>query len=70
MTYREALDMGFTPGDTKWTSGYLSRKIDIDNQPVKTATKGRREGQKYVDLPTYQSTQYHLRQYLIPPEEG
>lgn len=64
MTYKEALKNGYKNGDTKLHRGYLSRKINIDNQEVKVAG-GSRRGQLYVELPCYISTQYTYRQYLV-----
>jgi hypothetical protein len=63
MTYKEALEQGYTDGETKWFRGYVSRRINPDDQPVKTA----RGGHKYVELPSWRSTQYSIRQYLVAP---
>ena len=63
MTYKQSISAGYKNADTKYQRGYISRKIDPDNQPVLTA-KGNRRGQKYVLLPCYHSTQYCIRQYL------
>ena len=63
MTYKEALEQGYTDGETKWFRGYVSRRIIEDEQPVKTA----RGNRKYVELPSTRSTQYSIRQYLIAP---
>lgn len=66
MTLRQALDKGYTMGDTAYFRGYVSRKINPDCQPVKTAG-GRRAGELYVELPCWQSSQYAIRQYLRKP---
>lgn len=67
MTYKEALNAGYKNGDIKRTRGYISRKTDIYNQPVNIA-QGRRAGELYVEVPAYDSTRYHFRQYLIKNE--
>lgn len=63
MTYAEAKEKGYVPSDSTYQRGYISRKIDTMQQPVKTAG-GNRKGQLYVLLPCYTSTQYCFRQYL------
>lgn len=64
MTYGEAILAGYRNGDIKWFQGYISRKINPYDQPVKVA-RGTRKGQLYVELPSYISNSYHCRQYLI-----
>lgn len=64
MTYKEAIEQGYRDGDCMYTIGYISRKTDILKQPVKMAG-GRRKGQLYVDIPAWQTTKYHIRQYLV-----
>lgn len=68
MTYREALDKGYTDAEYSIRRGYVSRKVDIHNQPVKEAG-GMKKGRLYVDLPSFTSTRYHIRQYLNKPSE-
>lgn len=68
MTYKEALANGYTKGDTSLARGYISRKTKIDGIEVQTA-QGRRKGQLYVELPNWDSTQYHIRQYLVKEGE-
>lgn len=63
-TYAEALEMGYKPADYKWMPGYLSRKTDITKQPVIEA-RGTRKGDLYVEVPSWKSTQYHHRLYLV-----
>ena len=67
MTYEEALHKGYRLGDRMYTIGYLSRTIDVMSQPVKVAG-GSRKGQLYVDVPAYQTSRYHMRQYLVNAE--
>lgn len=64
MTYDEALKTGYRDGVQRYFRGYVSRKVDIGNQPVKTAG-GNRKRQPYVELPCFYSTQYAIRQYLV-----
>lgn len=63
MTYKEAIAAGYKRADQRYERGYLSRKINPDNQLVCTAG-GNRKGWKYVCLPCYHSTQYFIRQYI------
>lgn len=65
MTYFEAIENGYTNGEQAYHRGYISRRIDQSSQPVKIAG-GSRKGQLYVELPCWQSSQYIIRQYLIP----
>lgn len=62
-TLREALDMGYRISDMMYQRGYISRKVNMDEQPVKVAG-GIRRGQLYVDAPCETSTQYSFRYYL------
>lgn len=64
MNYLEARNKGYKLGDTAYQRGYVSRKAYIDDLPVHKAG-GRRKGQLYVLLPSYRSTQYCIRQYLV-----
>lgn len=64
MTYREALEQGWKKADTALHRGYVSRKVNVDNQPCLEA-KGRRKGCMYVELPNPNSTQYLIRQYIV-----
>lgn len=66
MTYATAKAAGYKDGDIESQRGYVSRKVNPDEQPVLTAN-GSRKGQLYVLLPSKSSTQYCYRQYLIPP---
>lgn len=68
MTYEQALNAGYRVTDIKWQRKYISRKADIMEQPVKLA-EGNRKGQAYVELPSWQSSQYSLRAYLAKEEE-
>jgi hypothetical protein len=63
MTYREAIASGYKPVDQTYQRGYISRKIDPNNQVVMVAG-GNRKGDKYILLPCWHSTQYCIRQYI------
>lgn len=63
MTYDEALKAGYRDGAQRYFRGYVSRRVDIGKQSVKTAG-GNRKGQLYVELPCFHSSQYAIRQYL------
>ena len=60
MTYANAIAAGYQTGKTSYQRGYVSRKINPDNQPVLTS-----RGKLYVLLPCWHTTQYCIRQYLI-----
>lgn len=67
MTYAEVRALGYTLADTTWEAGYLSRKTVISTQPVLYAG-GKRKGQPYVEMPSFVSNRYFIRQYLNPPK--
>lgn len=62
-TYGEAIASGYITADRKYSRGYISRKTDINNQPIKIAA-GKRKGDIYINIPSYDSTRYHYRLYL------
>ena len=63
MTLHEALLNGYKVREYKYQRGYVSRKINLANQPVLTG-KGYRKNQLYVLIPCFTSTQYCFRAYL------
>lgn len=63
MTYKEAIEAGYKPADMAYQWGYVSRKVNPDEQEVQTAG-GSRRGELYVLLPCWRSTRYCIRQYL------
>lgn len=63
MTVREAHEQGYRDWDISYFRGYVSRKTNTDNQPVKVAG-GRRKGQLYYEAPSFLSTKYALRVYI------
>lgn len=60
MTVTEAKAEGWKEYRTAWTRGYISRKTDIDRQPVKISGTG----EMYYLAPSFKSTQYCYRVYL------
>ena len=62
-TLLDALDQGYRMSDTTFQRGYISRKINMYDQPVKVAG-GSRRGQLYIEAPCSTSTQYSYRIYL------
>lgn len=68
MTYKEAKALGYKPGDMMLTYGYVSRKVNMDDQEVFEA-KGSRKGQLYILAPNWKSTTYCYRMYLKKESE-
>jgi len=66
MTFREALDAGWTLAGSSWSRGYVSRKVVPMEQPLHRAG-GTKAGLWYVALPSVDSSRYYVRQYLKPP---
>lgn len=62
-TLSDALDQGYRIADQMYQRGYISRKINMYDQPVKVAG-GSRRGQLYIEAPCSTSTQYSCRIYL------
>ena len=60
MTYAEAKKEGYKPTYRAYQRGYVSRKINADEQEVITSPRGK----KYVLLPAFNTTQYCIRQYI------
>lgn len=60
MTYAEALAAGYKVVRVAFARGYVSRKTNMDEQPV---MESKRCG-LYVDAPCWKSTTYHYRYYL------
>lgn len=63
MTYREAIKAGYKKADIKYTVGYVSRKANLENQEVFTAS-GSRKGELYILVPCFHSSRFCFRQYL------
>lgn len=66
-TLEDAVMSGYYPGADYWQMGYVSRKVDEDDQPVLVAA-GKRHGQLFVLLPAWRTTNFCVRQYLHPPK--
>lgn len=66
MKYSEALKKGWKEGRVAWARGYISRKVNQMDQLVYRSARG----EYYVELPSWQSSQYFHRQYLTPPCGG
>ncbi|MEG0578377.1 MAG: hypothetical protein RR490_00430 [Niameybacter sp.] len=65
MTYKQAIENGYTKGHTAYQRGYISRKTDINTQTVLTGRKG-----LYVLIPAFNTTIYCIRQYLKKQQEN
>lgn len=63
MTYKEAKAQGYVIVYRAWQRGYVSRKVNMDDQPVLVAG-GKRRGMLYVVGPSWVSTVYCMRYYL------
>lgn len=63
MTYKEAVEQGFTHAEQKYEQGYVSRKTNPENHLVQVSARGR----FYVSLANPKSTRYCIRQYLNAP---
>lgn len=63
LTFDEAIKAGFYVYDKKKSYGYISRKLDIKNQIVKTAA-GSRRGELYIEIPSYTDTAFFYRLYI------
>lgn len=64
-TWGEAKAQGWIEVDVTYARGYISRKTDIDNQPIKIAS-GSRKGELYYEHPCFHSTLYFYRVYVSP----
>jgi hypothetical protein len=60
MTYADMKAAGYRNTRSSYSRGYISRKIDIDKQPV--FISGTKE--LFIEVPCHHSTQYFIRQYL------
>ena len=63
LTYREAIEEGYTNAEQKYEQGYISRKSNPDNHVVQISARGR----FFVSLANPKSTRYCIRQYLNAP---
>lgn len=60
MTYLEAKKQGYKDGRQSYQRGYVSRRVNTNDQSVLISGRG----EMYVLLPCWTSTQYCIRQYL------
>ena len=60
-TYRDMIAAGYHEGRTTYQRGYVSRRADINDQPVHET----RRGELYVLAPCWTSTRYCYRVYLV-----
>ena len=72
MTYKEAISKGYIEAHTALSLGYVSRKINPDEQPLQKpgGMYRKKKGLYYVALPHPFSTRYYIRQYLVNPAES
>ena len=71
MTYAEAIANGYKWHHDAYFAGYVSRKVDVRNQPLKKA-RGmyRNKDLFYVELPCWHTSRFAIRAYLTPPERS
>lgn len=62
-SWRDARALGYKVTYTALQRGYVSRRIDVDDQPIMIAG-GHRRGRLYYLAPSWQSTQYCRRVYI------
>ena len=65
--YEDFRNRGFmSSGDIAWQRGYVTRKLRKNaNIPVYAVTRGKRKGQLFIVIPSYISTRYCHRIYLV-----
>jgi hypothetical protein len=68
-SYFDAKKAGWIETNTSLCRGYVSRKMNTDNAPIHAAG-GIRRGEYYVLLPSWQTSQFCIRQYLKPPQNS
>ena len=57
---------GYFFGECTWQRGYISRSLKPPvDRPVYVVTRGKRKGQVFVLQPSYISTRYCKRIYLV-----
>ena len=67
LSYKQAIKNGWQIADERSQRKYVSRKVNLENQPV-LAAGGHRKGEFYVEVPSWQSSRYSIRRYLTPPQ--
>lgn len=65
-TYEDFQKKGYKLGDMVWQRGYVSRKITPNaTRTVYKVTSGKRYGQLFILFPSFISTRYCRRIYLV-----
>ena len=65
-TFEDFRNQGYVYGDIVWQRGYVSRKLETNaTRPVYAVTRGIRKGQLFIVIPSYISTRYCKRIYLV-----
>ena len=64
--FEDFRNQGYVYGDIVWQRGYVSRILTTyASTPVYAVTRGKRKGQLFILVPSYISTRYCRRIYLI-----
>ena len=64
--FEDFRNQGYVYGDVVWQRGYVSRKLTTHAcTPVYAVTRGKRKGQLFILIPSYISTRYCKRIYLV-----
>lgn len=68
LTYKQAIENGWKILDEKLQRKYVSRKLNLDDQPIlKVAGTAHRGGEYYVEVPSQSNGQYSIRRYMQEP---
>lgn len=68
LTYKQAIENGWKILDEKLQRKYVSRKLNLDDQPILQVTgNAHRSGEYYVEVPSQSNGYYSTRRYLNPP---
>lgn len=64
--FEDFREEGYVYGDIMWQRGYVSRKLKTSAcTPVYAVTRGKRKGQFFILIPSFISTRYCNRIYLV-----
>ena len=64
--FEDFREQGYVYGDIAWQRGYVSRTLTTNStRPVYSVTRGKRKGQLFIVIPSYISTRYCKRIYLV-----
>lgn len=65
-TYKDFKKSGYQWGELMWQRGYISRNVThFEERPVYKVVSGKRKGQFFFLFPSFISTRYCYRVYLI-----